>query len=352
MPPETELQPAAPPDVPETRSRKRSAEPEPQTYYDVPMLKPPVWKWEITGYFFLGGITASSYLIARLAERFGGREYRDLTRTATNVAVLAFLPCPPLLIKDLGDPKRFHYMLRVFKPVSPMNVGTWTLTGYSGALGAAALREWTRKPRGVGESGSGGVGRVLGEGVSVLSDAAGIPLALLLMSYTGVLLSTTSTPAWAGNGWLAPLFSASAFSSGAAAVSLASELSSGDVHQSASSVGVQVRPSHQFLEMLESASRLVEAAALGGYVKRAGKGADSLTKGEHSAQFWGGVVGAGLAAPALLRKVAPKTPRARKWANVAGSVLALAGGLALRSAILKAGHTSANDPEAGREAQG
>jgi formate-dependent nitrite reductase membrane component NrfD len=195
------------------------------------------------------------------------------------------------------------------------------------------------------------VGQVLSEGVSLLSDAAGIPLALLLMSYTGILLSTTSTPAWAMNEWLAPLFSASAFSNGAAAVSLASELSErsgGENGAGPGPVGVRESPSHQFLEMLESASRLAEAVTLGGYVKRAGKGADSLTKGEHSAQFWGGVVGAGMAAPALIIAVAAKAPKARKWMKVAGAALTLAGGIALRSAILRAGHASAND----REAQG
>ena len=36
-----------------------------------------------------------------------------------------------LLVLDLGDPLRFHHMLRVFKPSSPMSLGTWSLTVYS-----------------------------------------------------------------------------------------------------------------------------------------------------------------------------------------------------------------------------
>ena len=28
------------------------------------------------------------------------------------------------LVLDLGDPLRFHYMLRVFKPSAPMSLGT------------------------------------------------------------------------------------------------------------------------------------------------------------------------------------------------------------------------------------
>ena len=36
-----------------------------------------------------------------------------------------------MLVLDLGDPLRFHHMLRVFKPSSPMSLGTWSLTAYS-----------------------------------------------------------------------------------------------------------------------------------------------------------------------------------------------------------------------------
>lgn len=33
-----------------------------------------------------------------------------------------------LLVGDLGDPWRFHHMLRVFKPRAPMSLGTWSLS--------------------------------------------------------------------------------------------------------------------------------------------------------------------------------------------------------------------------------
>ena len=69
-----------------------------------------------------------------------------------------------MLVSDLGDPLRFHHMLRVFKPSSPMSLGTWSLTVYSLPLtlivaieaaqvlhllptGSMAL-EWVRKSAG------------------------------------------------------------------------------------------------------------------------------------------------------------------------------------------------------------
>ncbi len=102
------------------------------SYYDVPLLKKPVWSWEIATYFFFGGLSAGAYVLGRAAERGGGRKYRDLTRMASYVALGTLMPCPPLLIADLGDPKRFHHMLRVWKPGTPMNFGTWSIVAYSG----------------------------------------------------------------------------------------------------------------------------------------------------------------------------------------------------------------------------
>src|SRR5581483_11731146 len=113
-------------------------------YYDVSMLKPPVWSWEVAAYFFLGGASAGAYLLSRMADRFGGPRHRHVVRAGTAAAAVAYLPCAPLLIADLGDPSRFHHMLRVFKPHSPMNLGAWTLTAYGGAGAAAVLREWLR----------------------------------------------------------------------------------------------------------------------------------------------------------------------------------------------------------------
>ncbi|WTI72054.1 polysulfide reductase NrfD [Streptomyces sp. NBC_00728] len=56
------------------------------------------------------------------------------------------------LIHDLGRPGRFANMLRVFKPTSPMSMGSWLLSAYGPAAGAAALsavtgRRWPRTQR-------------------------------------------------------------------------------------------------------------------------------------------------------------------------------------------------------------
>jgi formate-dependent nitrite reductase membrane component NrfD len=302
-------------------------------YYDVPMLKPPVWKWEIANYFFLEGVSAGAFLLARLAERFGGGRYRDVTRAGTIVAAATFAPCPALLIKDLGDPKRFHYMLRVFKPGSPMNLGAWTLTGYGAFMSAAAFREWYRNAAGEPE---GRLAKAADSTIGIASDAIGIPLAILLAGYTGVLLSTSNTPLWARNPWIGPLFGVSAMSTGAAATRLLLRSKHRNVTE---------KP----LERVESVGRMAEAATLAGYLASAGTLAAPLTKGRYAAHLWGGVVGAGLVASTVAETVAKRYKKASPFLKLAGAALTLVGAYALKWAMVHAGPPSAKDPKANRE---
>lgn len=305
------------------------------SYYDVSLLKPPVWGWEIASYFFLGGVSAGAYILARMAERFGGERYRDVTRAGTTVAVLAALPCAPLLIADLGDPKRFHHMLRVFKPHSPMNLGAWTLTAYSGAAFLALLREWRRGDRRDEELSR--VERVVDGLVLAVTDAAGVPLALLLAGYTGVLLSATSTPVWTENPWLGALFSASAMNTGAAAVQLALAAGTGPPESTAA----------EALDKIDTMGHVAEGLTTAGYLAAAGSLAKPLTTGGMAPAFWGGVLG--MAAGEVLKRL-PLRGRAGRLAKVASSVVGLASGFALRAAFVYAGRLSGNDPAAARQA--
>jgi formate-dependent nitrite reductase membrane component NrfD len=94
------------------------------------------------------------------------------------------------LIADLGRPDRFHHMLRVFKPTSPMSVGTWVLTAFGPGVGAAAMNElvpqrWQRTwPARL----LGRLARPLGLSAAVTAPA--------VASYTAVLLSHTAVPGW------------------------------------------------------------------------------------------------------------------------------------------------------------
>jgi len=169
------------------------------TYYDLPLLKPPVWTWEVPTYFFIGGAAGAASFLGVVAQITGGEE--ALVRDARWIAASGAVLSAPLLIADLGRPERFLNMLRVFKPQSPMSVGVWTLTGFGGASTAAALVPF--KPV---------------RDVAALGAAA---TGLVMATYTGVLLGATAIPVWKEHVRLLPMhFGAYALASAASLLQL------------------------------------------------------------------------------------------------------------------------------------
>jgi hypothetical protein len=149
----------------------------PRSYYGQPILNEPTWTWEIPTYFFFGGLSGASATLALLADIRGNDV---LARRAWLVANAGIMVSPPLLISDLGRPERFLYMMRVFKPTSPMSMGSWILAiaGASFSVaGARSLLGWF--PR-------------LGRVAAIGSGFAGPALA----TYTAVLVADTAVPVW------------------------------------------------------------------------------------------------------------------------------------------------------------
>jgi formate-dependent nitrite reductase membrane component NrfD len=185
------------------------AEPPPRadlaSYYGRPVLKPPAWDWRIPAYLFTGGLSAGAAVLSTGAD-FSGR---PLTRRRGRIAAAAALGASTyLLVSDLGRPARFHHMLRVAKPTSPMSVGVWILAAYSPGVGLAAAAE-VLPARGR----SSWAGRALTRSArpAALSSAA---LAPALASYTAALLAQTAVPAWnAAHPYLPFVFTGSAVAS-------------------------------------------------------------------------------------------------------------------------------------------
>lgn len=311
------------------------------SYYDISMLKPPVWTPEVGVYFFLGGLSAGAFTLSRLAECFGGGAFRALTRNGTAIAALAALPCAPLLIKDLGDPKRFHHMLRVWKPGSPMNLGSWALIGYTGMSVLAELREWARARR--KDKPLTGAAKALDTTVGLATDTLGIPFGLTLAAYTGVLLSTTAVPIWCKNPYIGTLFSASAVSAGAGAIRLSLE-----ARGQATGGDGNPTPAANALHTMETAARIAEAVSQIAFVRKAGPLAKPLMTGQYKAQYWGGAIGCALILPEVLERV-PAPAKLRPALRMAAGAASLVGGFALRMAFVASGRPSANDPEAARQ---
>ena len=307
------------------------------SYYDISLLQSPVWTPEIGVYFFLGGLSSSAFSIARLADRLGRGRYRNATKVGTAIAALTALPCAPLLIWDLGDRKRFHHMLRIWKPSSPMNLGSWTLTVYTLMGGVAALREFLRVRR--QDAPLTGTARAVDETAGLVADGVGVPLGILLAGYTGILLSTTSTPIWSRNSWIGALFSASAVSAGTSAVRLALEATGQD------------GPATEALGKVETLARVTEVACHIGFVSAAGPLAKPLTEGKLKWAYLGGAIGMGIILPEMMNRL-PMPKAQKRGLTIAAGVISLIGGYALRAAFVAAGKPSASDPNAARLATG
>ena len=155
-------------------------------YYGQPVVKPPVWTWEIPVYFFVGGVAGMSAVIAFAAAIF---HHLDVARGAMWLAAIGAVLSPILLILDLGRPHLFINMLRVFKPQSAMSMGAWILTAFGACVvpGVIVLELHAHQITAFDE---------------LLRIAAGILIfgsaifGTLLGTYTGVLIGATAIPAW------------------------------------------------------------------------------------------------------------------------------------------------------------
>src|SRR3954468_13638929 len=77
-------------------------------YYNLPLLKPPVWTWEVPSYFFVGGVAGGAAVIAFAAQLTPADA--KLVRHARWIAAAGAVISAPLLIADLGRPERFLNM--------------------------------------------------------------------------------------------------------------------------------------------------------------------------------------------------------------------------------------------------
>ena len=170
-----------------TRTRERAMVPQAdfRSYYGRPILKEPTWHaLDIAGYLFTGGLAGGASLLGAAADASGRPALARVARYgATGGLSLSLVG----LIHDLGRPERFVNMLRVVKPTSPMNLGSWLLAAY-GPLAVAAAAGELAASAGVLPGAARNLARVAGLGAAGLG--AGVA------TYTAVLVADTAAPAW------------------------------------------------------------------------------------------------------------------------------------------------------------
>ena len=169
-----------------------------------------MWNWAVPAYLYAGGTAGAAAVLGAAAQCLGGRRLRRIVGRARRLATAGTLVGSVLLVVDLGRPERFLNMLRVFRPTSPLSLGSWVLVAATGASNVAAAL-----------TGARGALRAIGDGAGIAAGVAGLPLS----GYTAVLLSQTAVPAWQEvHGTLPFLFVGSAMT-GAASLFQAMRLS-------------------------------------------------------------------------------------------------------------------------------
>ena len=274
------------------------------SYYGRPIVKEPTWTPEVPFYFFTGGVGGASSVLHGVARLTGNKR---LAKSSLYIGAAADIVSPVLLISDLGRPERFLNMLRVFKVTSPMSVGSWILFLSSGssALAAALQRLGIAKPV-----------KLLAEGTSF---ATGPPLA----TYTATLIANTAIPVWSeARDELPWLFGASAAASAGAAAAIFTPRRAAGPARRAAIGGVAAE--------LALAQAMEKRLGFVGEVYKQGEAGRFLRISKMCS-----AAGAGLLA---LRG------RRSRLAAATGGALVLAGELALRWSVFKAGFQSARDP--------
>lgn len=296
-----------------TRPSQSGVDAESPSYYGQPVVKEPVWVWTIPTYFYVGGVAGAASVLGAAADAVGGEGLSSLGRKCRWVGTVGDVVSSGLLIYDLGRPERFLHMLRVFRPTSPMSVGSWVLAG-SGAMNTASLLFAGRR---------GWLGRA-GEGAAIAAGLLGLPLA----GYTAVLIANTAVPVWQATRKTLPLlFMSSAVASAASLLELLPHKREeervlhlfgtvGKVGELLAGVAVQHEASR--MEVLE---RPLKHGPTG----RMWKAAKLCTATSLVLGVW---------------------PGRRRWMKVAGALFGSAGALLTRFAVFRAGKASASDPQA------
>ncbi|MGQ7793171.1 NrfD/PsrC family molybdoenzyme membrane anchor subunit [Faunimonas sp. B44] len=295
-----------------------------ESYYGRPALKPAPWDWTVSGYIFLAGLAGSAQGLAALGQVADRRRYRGMIANARYLAAASTAAGAALLIADLRTPQRWYNMLRIFRPTSPMSIGTYILGAFGGLTGITLLGEVA--------GGRSGVGRVAGRAADIAQIGAAVAGAGA-STYTAALLSATSTPEWSVQPRRLGLkFGLSAAASGAAALSIGERLSGRDGNA----------------DRLDAVATAATLAGMAADALPARESARDVSPGSGRRNAPPGLDAGHLLLGGALPLAAyglSRTSRDRAvvW-SVAGSLAVLAGGMWLRHRTLTKGMRSAEDP--------
>lgn len=169
--------------------------PDPGGYAGRVVTKAPNWHDLVVLDVLFNNLTTGLFLVAAVGELARPAAFAPVAVWAYPLALVLLVIDLGLLVLDLGDKLRFHHMLRVFKPSSPMSLGTWCLTGYALFLTAVVALD-----------AAVALGLIPADGPAKWARTAAVvgalPFCFGSAAYKGVLFSTTAQPGWRDARWL------------------------------------------------------------------------------------------------------------------------------------------------------
>ncbi|MHC4635887.1 MAG: NrfD/PsrC family molybdoenzyme membrane anchor subunit [Planctomycetota bacterium] len=129
------------------------------------------YDWMIVTYFFLGGLSAGAYVFS-VAANYWKQEFKSMAKKSAVLSFIAIAIGMLILLYDLGQPSRAWRLFLSFNPQSVISWGVWFANAFMffnfiyNALLFTAKEAATKK-----------------------FAYAGLPFALLTVTYTGMLLT-------------------------------------------------------------------------------------------------------------------------------------------------------------------
>ena len=294
------------------------------------------WEWPIWVYLWLARMAGGAYFAAYIVNRFTRGAQEPLLRMATYLAVPTAMIGVLLLVFDLGRPIRFWRLLTEFDHIgSAMWLGTWFLLAFVGCT-VVMIILWNGARYVPYEQARASLGRI-----SSIVSGLGALFAVLVITYTGVLLASSNQALWSATFMVPVLFVTSAVSTGIALL-IVTALASNSRAISTRLVGrlAEVDALVIFMEMII----LVIYAAWLGISGREGAsdGLRTLVTGSMAPAFWAGVVALAILVPLILDisnwgKEIRDRGSATWLAIMASAAAVIVGGLFLRFAIVHGG---------------
>ncbi len=335
------------------------------------------WEWPVAIYLWLAGLSGGAYFTAFLADFLSGGKHEEWMRWAIYLGVPAVLIGTLLLVIDLGEQFRAWHLfvglapsswqvvstygaasLRAWPPflnlypVSPMSLGSWILLLWS-TIGVALIALWFAKAFKSGKektSLSGAIASALRPLLPTLGALKWIAfiLSILLIAYTGVLLSATNKGLWANALPLPALFVASAISTGIATIVLIQSAVSGLLRRTLLAQAGEATTGEAVAVWgkADAIVILIEVVALALYLLWIGllsgpigaQAVRALLVGSLAVPFWGGVVILGLLIPLALEASVLRTGKEPPATLLIASALCvLFGGFILRMVVVLGG---------------